>query len=421
MDFKFVHSADIHLDSPLRGLDRYEGAPTERMRGATRRAFENLIQLCLDENAAFLVIAGDLYDGDWPDYNTGLFFLSQVKRLRDAGIGVYMVRGNHDTKSKLTASLSLRLPEGVVDLSTSKPETKVLDHLGVAIHGRGYPKWNTTDDLSAAYPRPLDGYFNIGLLHTCAESHGDHERYAPCTLDGLTSKGYSYWALGHVHAQEVLRTEPWIVFPGNLQGRHARELGPKGASVVTVEDGNVSLEHRPLDDVRWVRCEVDASKAASADDVMDLVRISLKSEADGANDRIVGARVMVHGATDAHAALARDPEKYRQEIRAAANDLERVWVEKIKVSTRSRVDVDALLNRDDPVGGLLRSLKELRNDDAALMAYARHFRDLSDKLPDEYKSTDDALRLDEPAALRALVDDVATFLLPELLAGGQES
>lgn len=155
-------------------------------------------------------------------------FLSQVKRLRDAGIGVYMVRGNHDTKSKLTASLSLRLPEGVVNLSTSKPETKVLDHLGVAIHGRGYPKWNTTDDLSAAYPRPLDGYFNIGLLHTCAESHGDHERYAPCTLDGLTSKGYSYWALGHVHAREVLRTEPWIVFPGNLRAVTLASLPQRG-------------------------------------------------------------------------------------------------------------------------------------------------------------------------------------------------
>ena len=123
MDFKFVHSADIHLDSPLRGLDRYEGAPTDRLRGATRRALENLVQLCLDEKAAFLLIAGDLYDGEWPDYNTGLFFLSQVKRLREADIAVYMIRGNHDAKSKITASLSLRLPDGVYDLTTARAES----------------------------------------------------------------------------------------------------------------------------------------------------------------------------------------------------------------------------------------------------------------------------------------------------------
>src|SRR3954466_5217495 len=105
MGFKFVHAADIHLDSPLRGLDRYEGAPSERIRGATRRACEGLIKLCLDEKAAFLVIAGDLYDGDWPDYNTGLFFVSQLSRLREAGTRVFLIRGNHDAKSKLTPSL----------------------------------------------------------------------------------------------------------------------------------------------------------------------------------------------------------------------------------------------------------------------------------------------------------------------------
>lgn len=422
MAFKFVHAADIHLDSPLRGLDRYEGAPAERLRSATRRAFENLVRLCLDEEAAFLLIAGDLYDGDWPDYNTGLFFLSQVARLRAAGISVYMIRGNHDAKSKLTASLSLRLPEGVFDLSTSRAETKTREDLGVAIHGRGYAKWNTTEDLSATYPAPLSGYFNIGLLHTCADGRADHDSYAPCKVDGLVAKGYEYWALGHVHAREVIRKEPWILFPGNLQGRNARETGPKGASLVTVDGGSVSLvEDRALDDVRWVRCDVDASAAASADDVVDLVRLSLQREADDAGDRTVGARVIVQGATEAHAALSHDAEKYRQEIRAAANDLGRVWVEKIKVTTRARVGLDTLMDRDDPIGGLLRSLRSLRGDDAALAAHARRFEDLVRKLPAEYLQADDALRLTEPGTVRELLDEVEAFLLPELLAGGHEA
>ena len=120
--FTFIHSADIHLDSPLRGLDRYDGAPVDRLRGATRRAFENLVQLCIEEAASFLLIAGDLYDGDWPDYNTGLYFLSQLKRLRSAGVGVYLVRGNHDAQSRV--SRSLRLPEGAHDFTTAKAETQ---------------------------------------------------------------------------------------------------------------------------------------------------------------------------------------------------------------------------------------------------------------------------------------------------------
>src|SRR5690242_9452537 len=93
---KFVHAADLHLDSPLRGLSRYEGAPVEAVRGATRRAFQNLIDLCLEEGAAFLLLAGDIYDGDWKDYGTGLFFLHQLARLRAADVEVVLIRGNHD-------------------------------------------------------------------------------------------------------------------------------------------------------------------------------------------------------------------------------------------------------------------------------------------------------------------------------------
>src|SRR4051812_29910913 len=112
---KFVHAADLHLDSPLRGLDRYEGAPVEQLRGATRRALENLVALCLSEKADFLLLAGDLYDGGWKDYRTGLFFAAQMSRLRAADIPVFFVRGNHDAESNITRSL--RLPENVRELS----------------------------------------------------------------------------------------------------------------------------------------------------------------------------------------------------------------------------------------------------------------------------------------------------------------
>src|SRR5690349_16787907 len=100
--FKFLHAADVHLDSPLKGLARYEGAPADEIRGATRRAFDNLVELAIQEEAAFLLLAGDLYDGDWKDYNTGLFFVSRMRRLEEAGIPVFLISGNHDAASQIT-------------------------------------------------------------------------------------------------------------------------------------------------------------------------------------------------------------------------------------------------------------------------------------------------------------------------------
>ncbi len=224
---KFIHAADIHLDSPLVGLERYDGAPVDEIRGATRRALENLVRLATEEHASFVLIAGDVYDGDWKDYNTGLFFVKQMARLKEAGISVYLVAGNHDAASVITKSL--RMPDNVAFLSTERPETMLIDRLGIALHGQGFPAREVTEDLSIAYPDAMAGMFNIGLLHTSVDGRSGHEPYAPCTLDGLRSKGYDYWALGHVHAREVLSEDPWIVFPGNMQGRHVRETGPKGA------------------------------------------------------------------------------------------------------------------------------------------------------------------------------------------------
>ena len=219
----FIHAADLHLDSPLIGLPRYDGAPVEQMRGSTRRALENLVDLALTEQVAFVLIAGDLYDGDWRDYNTGLFFAAQMTRLREAGTPVFIVSGNHDAASQITRSL--RMPDNVTVLPANSPDTVRRDDIGIAVHGQSFRTRAVADDLSAAYPDPVRGMFNIGLLHTSADGRPGHDPYAPCSLDKLRAKGYDYWALGHVHAREVLCDDPWVVFSGNTQGRHIRELG----------------------------------------------------------------------------------------------------------------------------------------------------------------------------------------------------
>ena len=272
---KFVHAADLHIDSPLRGLGAYDGAPVERVREATRRALTNLVQLCLDERAAFLVLAGDVFDGEWRDFNTGLFFLRELNRLRDAGTRVFLVRGNHDAASEVTRSLTW--PDHVHVFADDRAETLVLDELGVALHGLSYPRREVKDTLLPLYPAPVAGALNVGVLHTSAEGRPGHASYAPCRLDELLRKGYDYWALGHVHAHEVLHEAPWVVFPGNTQGRHIRETGPKGAVVVSVGGGAVtSVRHAPLDVVRWREVGLTLDGDDGVDELYDKARERLE-------------------------------------------------------------------------------------------------------------------------------------------------
>jgi DNA repair protein SbcD/Mre11 len=199
---KLVHAADLHLDSPLRGLERYPGAPAERMRGATRAALQNLVDLCIRERAGLLVLAGDLYDGDWPDYATGMFFATQMLRLAEANIEVAWIRGNHDAVSVITRHL--RLPSHVRELPYGHAATEAYPDLGVAVHGQGFVQREVVDDLAKGYPERIPSLLNVGLLHTALEGRELHGRYAPTTLDVLRSKGYDYWALGHVHTREVV-------------------------------------------------------------------------------------------------------------------------------------------------------------------------------------------------------------------------
>lgn len=287
---RFLHAADLHIDSPLRGLDRYEGAPVDDVRGATRRAFDNLIATALRERVDLVVIGGDLYDGDWPDHNTGLFFVKGVTQLAEEGIPVAIVRGNHDAASKLTKSL--RLPRNVHLLADAKPETVVLDQIGVAIHGQSFVTPAVLDDLASAYPHPIPDCFNIGLLHTSLNGRPGHDNYAPTTLSVIQGKGYDYWALGHVHAAEIVSREPWVVYPGNTQGRHIRESGAKGCSLVSVENG-VVLDHRTiaLDVMRWDTLLLDIAALPDLDSLLDAATVEIRRRLAQSDGRTLALRV----------------------------------------------------------------------------------------------------------------------------------
>ncbi len=402
---KILHAADIHLDSPMAGLAAYENAPTSELQLATRRALSNLVEFALEEHVDLLLLAGDIFDGDWPHYGTGLHFISEMARLREGRIPVVMIAGNHDADSKLTKAL--RYPENVHVLDTRAPQTMTFEDLGVAVHGQGYPTPAVTEDLARGYPPALADMVNIGLLHTSADGRPGHERYAPCTVSTLAARGYDYWALGHVHRREVLAEQPLIVFPGNLQGRGLRETGPKGATLVSVGEGVVSHKHRVLDVVRWERLQVDAAGCATREEACERVAAAVRQTAEGAGERLLAARVQIAGVCEAHRALAADRERLRYEVIAAATDVagEQIWVEGVELATTPMRELAS--GGQDAVGELIAELGEF-SDAEAIDALAALANMLPAAVLTEFDPTD-------PQTVRTLIAEVSHSLPAELL------
>ena len=331
MGFRFLHAADLHLGSPLIGLAQKDGDVAARFARASREAFEDLVTRALEEEVAFAVIAGDVFDGDWRDASIGLFFSRQLARLANRGVPTYFLRGNHDADSVVTRSLTW--PDSVVEFSTRRPETHRLEELRVALHGRGFPRREVAENYALDYPEPVPGWFNIGVLHTACGRAG-HENYAPCTAAELAAKGYDYWALGHVHAFEIVSRDPWIVYPGNLQGRSVRECGEKGAVFVDVADGRVDAVRRVATDrARWAEVVVDAEAHDDEASLMRAVEAAVRPHADGAEGRMLAVRVSFAGATPLHARLLADSELRDKTEAAAQRCGDDVWLERLRVAT----------------------------------------------------------------------------------------
>jgi DNA repair exonuclease SbcCD nuclease subunit len=417
--FRFFHAADIHLDSPLTGLAGIEGRVAERIRTAPRAAFEALVERAIQEQADFFVIAGDLYDGTWRDYKTGLFFAEQMGRLSEAGIPVFVLHGNHDAESQITRPLTL--PDNVRVFGTGKPQTFQLDKLNVALHGQSFREKAVTDNLVPDYPAPVKGAFNIGVLHTALGGMGDHANYAPCSLPELVAKGYDYWALGHVHQGQVLNERPHVVFPGNLQGRHFRETGPKGACLVTVEAGEVvEVVSLTFDAVRWAVLDVDVATASNTVDVVDLMQQALAQGVASADGRLLSARIVLQGRTELHGQLVTDVENLTAEARAAALGLgdEMAWVERVAVRTTPVADIAALAAREDTLGDLQRMLKEAVADEELLGQLKANIGELIGKLPYRLRDgcEDEVLGAAVAGDYGALIGQVTPYLNARLTA-----
>ena len=281
-----------------------------------------------------LLLAGDIIDGWCRDHQVGLSLVQELLRLRDSACQVAMVLGNHDARTRVMNPLLL--PEHAHLLGRRGPETLTLEGLGVALHGWSAPEVETSFDVADFYPAPLAGLLNIGLLHTSADGRRGHQDYAPCSRWTLRRKGYDYWALGHVHTREVIAAEPWLVFPGNLQARGAREPGPKGATLVRVGDQRIlAVEHRSLDVLRFASVVVDTARSRHLDDLLDAARVALVRAADASEGRPLVARLVLSGADGAACSLAASPAARASTLRALKRELclASIWIDEAWIDT----------------------------------------------------------------------------------------
>nr|MBA2487682.1 DNA repair exonuclease [Nitrospira sp.] len=350
---------------------------------------------------------------------TGLFFRGQMVRLERAGIRAFIVQGNHDAQGVISKQLAL--PPNVTVFSSRNAQTVRLDELSVAIHGRSFPERAVDEDLVPSYPPPVPGFFNIGLLHTSLTGRAGHDTYAPTDLPTLIAKGYDYWALGHVHAREVLNNRPLIVFSGNLQGRHARETGPKGCELVTVEGGRIETEFVALDVVRWSQVAIPLDGVERLDALSEAFRQALEPVLTGATDRLHAVRVTLTGSTDLHRLEADQPGTLAAAMYAAAQDIgeAEIWIEQVRLALTTPLDRARIAQRQDAVGELVRLVDSILGDETELTRCAQaELGDLFTSMPQEVAAGDVPI-LDDLAELKRLLMDAEATVLARLAASGE--
>jgi len=328
--FRFIHAADLHLGSPFQGLALKDAAIAELFIEASRKAFSALVDQAIEREVDFFIVAGDVYDGDWKDNKIGLFFNREVARLERAGIPVFLLKGNHDAESVITKTITL--PKNVSEFPVNKPGTFRLNHLKVALHGQGFAERSAAENLALAYPKPEAGWFNIGVLHTSLTGREPHAPYAPCSVEDLRSRGYDYWALGHVHDFEIVAEDPLVVFPGNLQGRSIREQGAKGAVLVTVEDGRVTHERIITDSARFAELAVAVEPDDDIPAILRRLENALEAVAERMEGRPLALRIRLTGRSRLRNELMARADDFRDEVQAACHRChEDIWLEKLEV------------------------------------------------------------------------------------------
>ena len=350
MHFRFLHTADLHLDSPLRSLALRDPDLAELIADASRSTLRRIVDLALSAQVDAVLIAGDLYDGQQTSMKTARFLAAQLSRLGPAGIRVFLIRGNHDAEATITRELTF--PDHV-HIFGSKPGIELIETATqrIAIHGLSFRNRHAPDSLLPHYKPPVRDARNIGLMHTSLNGAPGHDPYAPCALADLQASGFDYWALGHIHKRAEYPGKPHIVMPGIPQGRDIGESGAGSVTLATLTDDGVTTETRIVAEAGFARVAVDVTGLSDWRELRDRIANAL----DAARLPVphLVARLVLRGETDLTARLWRDSDLALAEAQEAARAVGGVWVEKLSLD----------LSRTPPKSGALGDLAQLIRDE----------------------------------------------------------
>jgi exonuclease SbcD len=414
MPFRFVHTADLHLDSPLRSLALKNPELADLVRGATRTALARIVDLCLAENVDALLIAGDLYDGSQTSMNTALYLAGELRRLEGAGIRVFLIRGNHDSQSTVTRELTLPANVHVFSGRAKPVQAKTLaDGREVYIHGISFANPHAPESLLPSFQAPIADAVNIGMLHTSLAGTPGHDPYAPCSVAELMRHGFDYWALGHVHLRQIHSEKPLIVMPGMPQGRDINEAGPKSVTLVTVgDDGSLEHQARAIGQAVFERVPIDLDGAQDWRQMLDRAAETLSSLKNRTPADHLILRISLTGATSLAWKLRRDPDFLLAELSNVAAGLGGCWIEKIDVHCRG-LEREGALSGPDPVEELAALIhSDVLPSHAFRQEAGAMLDELLQQLPRELRET---LASDEAAAGR-LVETIAAAGSDDVLA-----
>lgn len=412
MAYRFVHAADLHLDSPLKSLALRDPDLASLVGDATRRALVNIVDLCIDEQVDALLLAGDLYDGDQTSMKTARFLADQVRRLHEAGIRVFVIRGNHDAISRITRELVF--PESV-KVFGGRAEAVEMEHAGgfpVTIHGLSFAQPYAPESLLGKYRPPMEGAVNIGLMHTSLGGGSRHDPYAPCSMSDLDASGFRYWALGHVHKRFVAESACAVVMPGMPQGRDIGEAGPKSVTIVTIgDDRSICLEERLTSVAEFDRVEVDVSGAEDWRKVVLAIERALAATRAGVRSEHLVARVSLRGTTSLAWRIRRDADLLKAEADERAAGIGRTWVEKLEVGCHAPgCDVP---RPGDPLAELRNLIaREITRDAGHLAALVEIAEELRGQLPAECRN----MFGEDDASFRAVLTELGREGAEEVLA-----
>lgn len=363
--FSFVHAADLHLGTPFSGLAECSPEWGKRLAEAPFRAFNRIIELCLERQVDFLLLAGDIYDSSQPDLRAQVCLRDGLARLATADIPTYIASGNHDYSNALASHL--HWPDGVHFFPPGQVATYSVLKDGITIadvSGVSYPSQNPTQNFVPLFAKVGDAPFKIGVLHTNVGAEADYANYAPCTLSDLRLARMDYWALGHVHRAAVLNpSRPTILYPGTSQGRSARETGPKGCYYVKIEQTGVWPVFVPTAEVLWAELEYDISTWEQLDMLFTKLDEQLIQGAGEADYLVVRLSLIGRGALH-HELLSSEIQNQASEaLRSRSYPGWRgVWFDQIRVATGPPVDKETERGSGTLTGDFLDILDRLTTD-----------------------------------------------------------